>query len=110
MGTGGMMGMGGMGMGPMGMPMSMGPAGVGMGTGYIGTEYGTGGMELGTNLGGWGDGLGDSWGHGQTDGQGSIGDSNPHLTSSYHNTDFDNSRGYSYYHPALDADTGPPDR
>lgn len=105
MGTGGMMGMGGMGMGmggmgmgAMGMPMAMSTSGMGYGGGYIGTDYGTGGMELGTNLGGWGDGLGSDYG--QDLSKGSPNDGNPRLTSSYHNTDFDNDRGFAYYHPA----------
>lgn len=107
MGTGGMYGMGGLGMGAMGMPMAMGTSGYGMGSGYIGTEYGTGGMDLGTNLGGWGDGLGNEWGQSQDRPQNASNDGNPHLTSSYHNTDFDNSRGYNYYHPAIEANAPP---
>ena len=100
MGTGGMMGMGGMGMGAMGMPMVVGTGGYGSGGGYIGTDYGTGGMDLGTNLGGWGDGLGSDYGQDLSSSRGQLTDQNPHLTSSYHNTDFDNDRGLAFYHPA----------
>lgn len=97
------MGAGGFyGMGPMGMGMGMGGYGTGpgsMGAGYLGTAYGTGGMEMGTNLGGWGEGTGDDWGHGQNSPGAKLLDNDPRMTSSYHNTDFDNDRGYSFYHP-----------
>ncbi len=99
----GTMGAGGFyGMGPVGMGMGMGGYGTGpgsMGAGYLGTAYGTGGMEMGTNLGGWGEGTGDNWGHDQNRPGAKIMDNDPHMTSSYHNTDFDNDRGYGFYHP-----------
>ncbi|MEY4685931.1 MAG: hypothetical protein RLZ25_2390 [Pseudomonadota bacterium] len=109
-GMGGM-GMGGLGMGPMGMAMGMGGYGMGngaMGAGYLGTAYGTGGMEMGTNLGGWGEGTGDDWGHNQNAPGGKIMDNDPHMTSSYHNTDFDNDRGLSFYHPSQTSQASGP--
>ncbi len=106
MGSGGFYGMSpmGMGMGPMGMGMgmagyTMGPGA--MGAGYQGTAYGTGGMELGTNLGGWGEGTGDDWGHNQNGKGPAVMDNDPHMTSSYHNTDFDNDKGFAFYHPSV---------
>lgn len=111
-GMGGMgMGMGGLGMGPMGMGMGMGGYGMGygaMGAGYQGTAYGTGGMELGTNLGGWGEGANDDWGHNQNTPGAKIMENDPHMTSSYHNTDFDNDRGYSFYHPSQTSPNSDP--
>jgi len=101
MGPGGFYGMSPMGMG-MGMGLSgytMGPGA--MGAGYQGTAYGTGGMELGTNLGGWGEGTGDDWGHNQNAKVPAGLDNDPHMTSSYHNTDFDNDKGFAFYHPSV---------
>jgi hypothetical protein len=72
-----------------------------MGAGSIGTQYGTGGMEMGTNLGGWGDGLGDNWGHPTTpQGAGTL-DNDPHQSSRYQNPDFQNSSDSHYYHPGM---------
>lgn len=107
------MGMGGygMGMGPMGMGMGMGGYGMGygaMGAGNLGTAYGTGGMELGTNLGGWGEGNGDDWGHDQNPKGAAVMENDPHMTSSYHNTDFDNDRGFAFYHPSSTSPSSPP--
>ncbi len=68
--------------------------------GGMGTEYGTGGMEEGVPMGGWGDGYGDSSGR-SANGAGSDAlDNDPHYTTTYHNKDFKNDRGFAYYHPA----------
>lgn len=74
----------------------------GFGGGGMGTEYGTGGMDFGTQMGGWNDGYGNDWGH-STETSNAPLDNDPHATMSYHNPDFHNDRGYSYYHPASSA-------
>ncbi len=73
--------------------MSYGPGGMGSG-------YGTGGLGMGVHMGGWGNGYGGGWGHpAVTPGSEAL-DADPHATSGYYNTGFDNDRGYAYYHPA----------
>ena len=74
----------------------------GFGSGGMGTQYGTGGMDFGTQMGGWNDGYGNDWGHSTQNANAPL-DNDPHATMSYHNPDFINDRGYSYYHPASDA-------
>ncbi len=78
----------------------------GMGGGGMGTQYGTGGMDFGTQMGGWNDGYGNDWGHSTQTANAPL-DNDPHATLSYHNPDFINDRGYSYYHPASDTGGNP---
>lgn len=80
----------------------------GMGGGGMGTEYGTGGMYLGTNLGGWGDGYGGTWGHAPTNPALASLDNDPHVASSYQNPMFSGGRGVDYYHPAASGGAPPP--
>lgn len=102
------------GLSPMGMtPVGMGMGGYGMGMGGSGminpgTEYGSGGMELGTNLGGWGDGIGKAQPQVPM-GQGTL-DNDPHALSSsdYQNPDFVNPRDTpNFYHPSQNGSTNP---
>jgi hypothetical protein len=74
----------------------------GFGGGGMGTQYGTGGMDFGTQMGGWNDGYGNDWGHSTQTPNAPL-DNDPHATMSYHNPDFINDRGYSYYHPASEG-------